>query len=417
MASPREPDRPAAHRLIGPALVRAAPRVALAVLAAVGVSAIAWAVYGSTAFVHCLVLFAPLGAVTTVVADLLAAQPAWLGGLRRQIAVLAALTVAQLAVGVALFADLMFVSSHDAVFMALVVAYTGLVGLLAARRVTRRAMSDVDAVRAALAEVGEGSRDVRIPVRGRDELAALAADVEAMVAKLSSAERARRELVVAVSHDLRTPLTAIRLISQGLEDGIFEPDRTREQLALISTHVRTLGALIDDLFELSRLEAGELIWSMEHVRLDELLLETVDAMRPQAEAGGVEVRAELDGALTPARANPEQLQRVLFNLIQNAIRHTPADGSVVVRAELVPGPPGPALEIEVADSGEGIDPDVRDRIFEPFVQGTSRAARTDGSAGLGLAIARAIVEAHGGRIWLADTTTGTRVRFSLPAAA
>jgi signal transduction histidine kinase len=274
-------------------------------------------------------------------------------------------------------------------------------------------MSDVDAVRAALAEVGEGSRDVRIPVRGRDELAALAADVEAMVAKLGASERARRELIAAVSHDLRTPLTTIQLISEGLEDGIFEPERRREQLALISTHVRALGGLINDLFELSKLEAGDLSWSMEHVRLDELLRETVDAMRPQAEAGGVVVRAELDGELVAARGNPEQLQRVLFNLIQNAIRHTPADGSVVVRAQHVPGP---AVEIEVADSGEGIAPDDRERVFEPFVQGASRAARTDGSAGLGLAIARAIVEAHGGRIWLPEAGTGTRVRFSIPAS-
>jgi signal transduction histidine kinase len=104
---------------------------------------------------------------------------------------------------------------------------------------------------------------------------------------------------------------------------------------------------------------------------------------------------------------------VLVNLIQNAIRHTPADGSVVVRAEPAPGP---AVEIEVADSGAGIDPELGRRIFEPFVQGPARVAGANGSAGLGLAIARAIVTAHGGRIWLAGDGPGTRVRFSLPAA-
>jgi signal transduction histidine kinase len=274
-------------------------------------------------------------------------------------------------------------------------------------------LSDLDAVRRALAEVGAGSREVRIPVGGADELATLAGEVEAMVEKVAAAEGARRQLVAAVSHDLRTPITTLQLIAEGLEDDIFEPDRAREQLRSLATHVRALGALIDDLFELSRLEAGEIRWSMEQIQLDELLRDTIEAMRPHADAGGVVVRAELDQPIAPARGNPEQLQRVLFNLIQNAIRHTPADGSVVVRAEAVAGP---AVEIEIADSGAGIAPELRDRIFEPFVQGPSRVAGTNGSAGLGLAIARAIVEAHGGRIWLAETTPGTHVRFSLPAA-
>ena len=117
--------------------------------------------------------------------------------------------------------------------------------------------------------------------------------------------------------------------------------------------------------------------------------------------------------LPSARGNPEALQRVLFNLIQNAIRHTPADGSVVVRAEPAHGP---AVEIEVADTGQGIATQQRQRIFEPFVQGPTRAAGANGSAGLGLAIARAIVEAHGGRIWLAETGRGTHIRFTVPAA-
>jgi signal transduction histidine kinase len=181
----------------------------------------------------------------------------------------------------------------------------------------------------------------------------------------------------------------------------------------MGTHVRALAALIDDLFELSRLEAGDVHWSMERVQIDQLVRETIDAMRPQADAAQVAVRTHLDRRLAPARANPEQLQRVLFNLIQNAIRHTPADGSVVVRTEPAAGP---AVEVEVADTGTGIDPELGRRVFEPFVQGPLRVAGENGSAGLGLAIARAIITAHGGRIWLADAGPGTRIRFSLPAA-
>src|SRR5260370_22503523 len=110
-----------------------------------------------------------------------------------------------------------------------------------------------------------------------------------MVARVAAEESARRELVAAVSHDLRTPLTTLRLIAEGLEDGIFEPDTVREQLRLMSVHVRALGALVDDLFELSRLEAGDVSWSIEQVHLDQLLQATIEAMRPQAHAGGAAV--------------------------------------------------------------------------------------------------------------------------------
>ena len=387
-------------------------RVGLAVIVAAGFSAIAGAVYGGGAFRECAEILVPLGAATTVLADAVASHRARLGGLRRQLVILAALTATLLGATVALFAALMFVSNMDAFFMALAAGYAGLIGLAAARLVARRALSDLDAVRAALVDVGEGSRQVSIPIRGEDALAALAADVEAMVAKVAAEERARRELVASVSHDLRTPVTTLQLISEGLEDGIFEPERVREQLRHISTHVHALGALIDDLFELSRLEAGEVHWSMRQVQLDQLVQDTIEAMRPHADAGRVAIRAELDDPLAPARGNAEQLQRVLFNLIQNAIRHTPADGSVVVRAQCAPA----AVEIEVADTGEGIDAVLREHVFEPFTQGPSRVAGQTGSAGLGLAIARAIINAHGGRIWLAQDGPGTRIRFSVPVA-
>ncbi|MEA2148028.1 MAG: hypothetical protein QOG59_3615 [Solirubrobacteraceae bacterium] len=393
-----------------PVALRGVP-IALALLAAVGLSAIAWPLYGRHAFLVSVAILAPLGAVTALLADLIARRGPRRHGLRRQLAGLGLLATVQLAGAVALFAELMFVSTHDAFFMALAAGYAALIALGAARLLARRSLADLDAVRAALGEVAAGAREVHLDVRGSDELAALATAVEAMVVKVAAEERARRELVASVSHDLRTPITTLRLITEGLEDGIFEPSRVREQLGLIATHVRALGTLIDDLFELSRLQAADVHWSIEQVHLDDLVHETIEAMRPHAEAGGVDVRAELDAELAPARGNPEQLQRVLFNLIQNAIRHTPADGTVVVRAGRTSGP---TLEVEVADSGSGIEPALRELVFEPFTQGPSRVAGKAGSAGLGLAITRAIVTAHGGDIWVADAGPGTRIRFRLP---
>jgi signal transduction histidine kinase len=388
-----------------------AAQIVLAALAAVAVSAIAWLVYGHAAFLECLAILGPLGVATAVGAKLVADHPGQ--SLRGRLAALSALVAAQLAAAVALFAWLMFVSAHDALFMALAAGYAGLIGLGAARLVARRALNDLDIVRGTLTSVGEGVREVTIPVRGHDELALLAGDVESMVARVDAEERARRRLVASVSHDLRTPITALRLIAEGLEDDVLDPNRLGEHVRLMSTQVRALSALIDDLFELSRLETRDIRWSMEQVRLDQLVRETIDAMRPQAEEGSVSMRAELPSYLQAARGNPEQLQRVLFNLIQNAIRHTPADGSVVVRAWPATGE---ALEIEVADTGAGISPGERERIFDPFVQGPSRLEGKTGSAGLGLAIARAIVQAHGGRIWVAQDGPGTHIRFTVPAA-
>lgn len=221
-------------------------------------------------------------------------------------------------------------------------------------------------------------------------------------------EDARRGLVAAASHDLRTPLASLRLLVEAIEDGVAGEDRDR-YLAEIRTHVAVLSDLIDDLFELSRIEAGDISWTLRQVELGELIGDTVAAFRTSAEERGVHLAAELPTGKVVAEADAEKVQRVLFNLIQNAIRHTPADGSVTVRASGGPG----GVEVEVADSGEGIPAGEGERVFEAFYRGDS--SRNEDGAGLGLAISRAIVEAHGGRIWLEDAQPGTRVRFTLPA--
>ena len=221
-------------------------------------------------------------------------------------------------------------------------------------------------------------------------------------------EEARRGLVAAASHDLRTPLASLRLLVEAVDDGVAGEDRDR-YLGEIRTHVAVLSDLIDDLFELSRIEAGDISWTMRRVELGDLIGDTVAAFRTSAEERGVHLAAELPDDKVVAEADAEKVQRVLYNLIQNAIRHTPADGSVTVRAKGGSG----EVEVEVADSGEGIPAGQNERVFEAFYRGDS--ARDGDGAGLGLAISRAIVEAHGGRIWLEDAHPGTRVRFTLPA--
>lgn len=226
----------------------------------------------------------------------------------------------------------------------------------------------------------------------------------------AAAEATRRQLVAAVSHDLRTPIASLRLLVEAVDDEIVEEETRRRYLATMHTHIHSLSAMIDDLFELSRIEAGDIDWSMRQVELAPLVDETVEAMRPEAGAKGVEISSQLGQEPLPARADPEKIQRVLFNLIRNAIRHTPADGSVTVKGEAARG----AVEIEIADTGDGIPSEEREQVFEAFFRGGADASRHSDGAGLGLAVSRAIVETHGGRIWLVSAEQGTRVRFSLP---
>jgi signal transduction histidine kinase len=342
------------------------------------------------------------------------------GSLRRQFALVVAIVVAPVLVALVVGGSLMVVTDRSALLAAAIVAAAGLVAIVAARLVAGGILRDVQAIRTGLAAVGRGRRDVTIETSANDELAELAGAANAMIyqlreeeARRDQSDAARRNLIAAVSHDLRTPITSLRLLADAIGDDIVEDAETRRgYLRRMGTHIDALAGLIDDLFELSRLEAGDINWSLEQVPLRELVSETVEAMRVQAEAKGVAVMTEVPETLCPAWANPEKLQRVLFNLIQNAIRHTPGDGSVVVRAE----PVASGIEFEVSDTGDGIAPEERERVFTAFYRGGTDAARTSPGAGLGLAVSRAIVEAHGGRIWLADAVVGTRVRFSLPAA-
>jgi signal transduction histidine kinase len=373
-----------------------------AVAAALAAALVAWAAYDLHAAWLTFVLLAPLGCAAVLAGGWVLGRRT---GLRRQTVLMGAVAAAQALVTIGLFVALMFVSSHDAFFTVLATAYCAVLALWAGRQLSRRVLADVRAVEGSLAAVGEGRRDVQLAVAGEDEVARLARQVEAMVDRLARTEAARNDLVAAVSHDLRTPITSLRLLVEALDDDIVDEADRRAYLSKLRTHVAALAALIDDLFELSRLQAGELRWSLEWVRLGELVHETVEAMRRDDAARLV---VDVPPDLAPAHAAPEQIQRVLFNLIQNAIRHTPADGSVTVRAEVA----GEGVQVEVADTGSGIAEDDRERIFEAFFQS---GARSNGGAGLGLAISRAIVEAHGGRIWLEPSAAGTSVRFTLPA--
>ena len=378
------------------------------------------AVYGAKDAILMALFMLACGAPAIATAHLLAGRRGAVGPLSRQFTLGIALTVSLVVAGVGAIALLMFLSPHDAFTMVVLLAFAGGLVAYSAAVLSRGVLDDVGSVRDGLRAVGEGRRDVQIRTGAPDEIAELADAANRMAGELAkreaerdSAEAARRDLVAAVSHDLRTPLTSLRLLAAAVEDELVDRETLHSYLGQMSVHIASLSALVEDLFELSRLETGDIQWSMQQVALDELVEETVEAMRPHAAQQRVAVHAAVDGSVAPARANPEKLQRVLFNLIQNAIRHTPADGSVTVAAESN----GSRIEVEVADTGEGVAASERARAFDPYFRGGAGHARSGEGTGLGLAICRAIVEAHGGEIWFADSSGGARVRFSLSRAA
>jgi signal transduction histidine kinase len=397
-----------------------APLLAVLLLALAPACAVMVALGGGHAVLVTVEILVPVGLVALALAELADAGWLRLGTLRRRFELGVALALGQLLAAVAIGAAVMFVSPHDAWMTIAILLFAAVVATRAAQLLLRGAVRDVRAIGDGLHAVERGERDVRIEASSGRELEELARTANRMIAALSAeehardaADAARRQVIAAVSHDLRTPLSTLQLLAQALEDEIVDAQTARRYVRTIGANVRTLGALIDDLFELSCLDAGEVAWSTAAVDLGELVGEAIELVRPATEAAGVELSAELPSDLAPADANADKLRRVLLNLLQNAIHHTPPDGSVAVSACAVDG----TVEVEVADTGEGIAAEDRAHVFEPFYRGGGDAARTRPGSGLGLAISRAIVEAHGGRIWLAEGVEGTRIRFTLPSVA
>lgn len=266
----------------------------------------------------------------------------------------------------------------------------------------------LDRLGAASSELAAGDLAARAPEQGPRELAALGRSFNEMAQNLERLFDARRELVAAASHDLRTPIASMTAMLEAIEDGLARPD---EYLGSLHDELRRLRTLVDDLFELARIDAGVLAHELHITQLQPLVESCLRGLEAEARARNV----RLEGRLEPAEAlcAPEQVERVLLNLLTNALRHTPSDGTVAVR--LVPE--GDEVLVSVEDTGGGLTPEAAHRMFDRFWRGDDARASADGGAGLGLAIARGLIEAQGGRIWAeARETGGARVSFTLPVA-
>ncbi len=326
---------------------------------------------------------------------------------RLQLVGLAFLAVVLPLAAVLLSGWVMFHMGDDVKILA-VAAASASAAVIAALLVARSIASSIDRLRDSSLGLAAGDLAARAPERGPAELAELARSFNTMASNLESLFDARRELVAWASHDLRTPIASLQAMLEALEDGLAEPER---YLPAMHEQVRILARLVEDLFELARIDAGALTLELRDAELAGLVESCVRGLQAEARAKHVQVEARVtDGAW--ARCEPAKVERVLYNLLTNALRHTPSDGSVAVLVEPRPD----EVEVIVEDSGEGLTPEAASRIFERFWRGDSARTSGEAGAGLGLAIARGLVEAHGGRIWAENRPEGgTRVSFTLPA--
>ncbi len=358
-----------------------------------------------------MIVFALVVGITALAAGLLTA--ALLTRLRHlwiQL-VLFALVAAALPLLVVTFSGVvMFKSGHDmTILLVAVAASTAAVGggLLVARAIAR----PVEHLRQAASGLAKGDLSARAIPEGPAELRELATTFNEMASNLESLFDARRQLVAWASHDLRAPLASMQAMLEAVEDGLAEPQR---YLPAMHEQVRVLGRLIDDLFELARIDAGALNLDVRDAPLEGLVESCLRGVEAEAEARRVSVRALIDHELPLVRCAPDQVQRILLNLLTNALRHTPSDGSVAVLVE----PFADAhVRVMVEDTGDGILAGSERTMFDRFWRGDRARTPGQAGAGLGLAIARGLVEAQGGRIWAEGRPGGgARVSFTLPVA-
>ena len=258
-------------------------------------------------------------------------------------------------------------------------------------------------------EMARGNHRNPVQVRTRDEVGQLAEAFNKMSGEIEQMERLRRELVANVSHELKTPISALRAHLENLLDGVEDPDPAT--LGVMLNQSERLSRLVDQLLDLSRLESGDVPLELEPVKLSPLVERVVSEVEVARADRSLEIHNEVPADLPPVEADRERVHQVLFNLLDNAFRFTPAGGTVTVRAVRSNG----SCEVSVEDTGPGIEGKHLPLVFERFYRVDASRSRDDGGTGIGLAIARSVVEAHGGRIWAErGDAGGARFRFTLP---
>ncbi len=313
---------------------------------------------------------------------------------------------------------LVWVAIRSSTEVRLITVFSLIASLLITQFVGQRLTSPLVQMTAVTRAMAHGDYTARLATRRRDEFGELAQTFNRMAADLQSVDRHRKELVANVSHELRTPIAALRAVLENVVDGVSEADPDTMRTALRQTE--RLGRLVEQLLDLSRIDSGVVPLRLRRFSVEPYLAGVLkEAHFGPGPRGRGDVRLQLD-VWPPelvVRADAERLHQAMANLIDNAVKHSPPGGRVTVRARS--GTEAGGLEVEVLDEGPGIPAAERHRVFERFNRGRESGALGDhgadgGGTGLGLAIARWAVDLHGGRIGVAESPRGCRIRLTLP---
>jgi len=316
-------------------------------------------------------------------------------------------------------ARLMFASQHDLALSVVLLIFAGGMAMVLGYLLSTTVIDRVHVLKEAAGRLAMGDLKTRVPVTGRDEIAALSEAFNQMAAQLhaasrrqEAAERQRTDLIAWASHDLQTPLASIRAILEAVADGVVDDaDTVRRYLQTAQRDVRSLSLLIDDLFQIAQMDAGGLLLNIEKGSLSDLISDTLESFSALALRQGVAITGQADAAIDPVRMDTMRIGRVLNNLISNALRYTPAGGRIGVSARR--GDRG--VEVSVVDTGQGISTADLPGVFSTFYRGEKSRSKSTGGAGLGLAIARGIVRLHHGDLTVESTPgVGSQFTFTLP---
>jgi len=316
-------------------------------------------------------------------------------------------------------ARMMFASYHDLLLAVILLVFASGIAMVLGYFLSSTITERIQLLEEAAGKLAEGDLKTRVAVQGHDEVAMLANTFNQMAEQLQTAdvkqrelESLRRDLIAWVSHDLQTPLTSMRAILEALSDGIVEdPETVKRYLHTAQRDVKNLSALIDDLFQMAQLDAGGFPLHCAKASLSDLVSDTLESFTELAKQQEVTLEGNVDSEVDPVMIDTQAIGRVLNNLIGNALRHTSNNGRVSVWVRRTTK----GVEVTVSDTGTGIHADDLPHIFERFYRGEKSRNRGTGGAGLGLAIARGIVQAHGGEIRVeSQIGKGTQFTFFIP---
>nr|BAL52743.1 histidine kinase [uncultured Chloroflexota bacterium] len=296
-------------------------------------------------------------------------------------------------------------SFNEALFLALLAAVV--LSILVSGWLSMRIVSPLQELTRASQRIAQGHYGERVQVDGDDEIAELAHHFNSMAEQLEQVEARRRQLIADVSHELRTPLTTIKGYMEGLIDGILPS--TAETFHQVYQEADRLSRLVDDLQELSRVEAGAIALQFRPVAIAQVAATVRKRLGPQIEAQGLSLEVNVPADLPPVRADEDRLIQVLTNLVGNAIKFTPSGGRIAIEAEKR----GNEVYLSVQDTGIGIPAEHLPYIFDRFYRVERSRSRSTGGSGIGLTIARHLIEAHGGRIWAESKGEGKGSRFTI----